>query len=313
MLGLRANRRGSKDVTAAGVTQDRHAGNGRRGSRARQALPVLVTALILLLGPAREAASAPEAGYRFGVFPYLPALTIDEVFGPLAARLARDLDRPVRLKTKSTFERFAEELARQSYDMILVHPFFYVDAADGHHYQALARVDDVLTAVVLVSEDRPWDDWQDLAGRTLALPPALSAVSEMVGTALRERGLIPNVDLTLRHYPTKLACLHAAVFGTAAGCAVPGFVLSQLGEMAEMRLRVIAETPPIKHFVLAVHERMPPAQRARLLESLLGLPATDEGRAILAATAWPRFVAAQDAEYDEVRRNRTRHRALAQR
>ena len=39
-------------------------------------------------------------------------------------------------------------------------------------------------AVVLTRADRAWDDWRDLAGGTLALPPALSAVSELVQAAL---------------------------------------------------------------------------------------------------------------------------------
>ena len=279
----------------------------------RQSLVLVLAALMLLLGPVRSAtATTPEGGYRFGVFPYLPALTIDEIFGPLAARLARDLEQPVQLRTKSTFELFARELAAESYDIVLVHPFLYVDAADRYNYLPLARVDGDLIAVVLTRADRAWDDWQDLAGGTLALPPALSAVSELVQAALRARGLAPGIDVTLRHYASKLSCLHAAVLGDADGCAVPGFLRSQLGEVAE-NLRVTTETPPIKHFVLAAHRRVTPAHRAKLLRSVLRLPSSDDGRAILAATAWPRFVAAQDHEYDPVRRHRAQRRTLAQR
>ena len=280
----------------------------------RQSLVAVLAALMLLLSWTRfAAATGPENGYRFGVFPYLPALTIDEIFGPLAARFARDLAHPVQLRTKSTFELFAKQLAAESYDIVLVHPFFYVDAADRYNYVPLARVDDELVAAVLVRAERPWDDWQDLAGRTLALPPALSAVSELVQAALQARGLAPGVDVTLRHYASKLSCLHAAVLGDADGCAVPGFIPAQLEEVAEMNLRVMAETPPIRHFVLAAHRRVAPAQRARLLRSLLDLPGSDAGRAILAATAWPGFVAAQDQEYDAVRRYRAQRRSLAQR
>ena len=292
---------------------------GRVGESGRMArctlMPVaaLMAILILLVGGARlAAATTPESGYRFGVFPYLPALTIDKIFGPLAAGFARDMEHPVQLRTKSTFELFTKELAAESYDIVLVHPFFYVDAADRYHYLPLARVDDDLTAVILVREDRPWDDWQDLAGRTLALPPALSAVSRMVEVALRKHGLTPGVDVTLRHHATKMACLHAALFGAADGCAVPGFIAAQFKEVAEMKLRVMAEAPPIKHFVLAVHERVSAAHRAILLRRLLSLPDTDDGRAILAAAAWSRFVVAQDREYDEVRNYRAYQKTLAQ-
>jgi ABC-type phosphate/phosphonate transport system substrate-binding protein len=307
MEGVRTSRQMMAGIAGA-------PGCDRPAARARKPLAALMTTVILLLGCARLAAAAtPESGYRFGVFPYLPALTIDELFGPLAARFARDLERPVQLRTKSTFELYAKELSEESYDLVLVHPFFYVDAADRYHYLPLARVDADLIAVVLVGADRPWHDWQDLAGRTLALPPALSAVSEMVGVALRARGLAPDVDVTLRHYASKVSCLHAVVLGAADGCAVPGFIASQIEEVAEMNLRVMAETPPINHFVVAVHQRVAPAHRATLLQSLLSLPGTDDGKAILAATNWPRFVVAQDDEYDTVRHYRARQRTLAQR
>ena len=313
MEGLRTRRQSLVPVIAGMSCRAPRGGWGPGTSRARKPLAALLATLILLLGCARLAAATPENGYRFGVFPYLPALTIDEIFGPLAARFARDLEQPVQLRTKSTFELFAKELAAESYDIVLVHPFFYVDAADDYNYLPLARVDDDLIAVVLARADGPWDDWQGLAGRTLALPPALSAVSELVQAALRARGLAPGVDVTLRHYASKLSCLHAAVLGDADGCAVPGFIASQLEEVAEMNLRVMAETPPIRHFVLAAHERVAPAQRAKLLRSLLDLPGSDDGRAILAATAWPRFVVAQDHEYDAVRRYRAERRTMAQR
>ena len=314
MKGLRTSRQSSMAVLAGTAGCGRQGGRDRPAARPRKPLAALLATLILLLGCARfAAAAAPQDGYRFGVFPYLPALTIDEIFGPLAARFATDLEHPVQLRTKSTFELFAAELAAEAYDIILVHPFFYIDAADRYDYLPLARVDDDLTAVVLVRADRPWHDWQDLAGRTLALPPVLSAVSEMVAVALRARGLVPSVDVTLRHYASKVSCLHAAVLGDADGCAVPGFLPSQLEKVAEMNLRVMAKTSPIKHFVLAAHRRVAPAHRATLLRSLLGLPDSDGGRAILAATAWPRFVAAQDQEYDPVRRYRAQRRTLAQR
>jgi ABC-type phosphate/phosphonate transport system substrate-binding protein len=269
--------------------------------------------LALTLAPRSAAAGEPSYGYRFGVFPYLPVLTIDQLFGPMALSFAEVLERPVYLKTKSTFERFADELANRTYDIVLVHPFFYVEAADQYHYQPLVRVDAKLTAVAMVAIERPWTSWRDLAGRTLALPPDLSAVSQLVKGALIDAGLWPDVDLTLEYYGTKMSCLQAVVSGSADACAVPRFLISQIDRIAEMNLRVMAETEPINHFVIAVHDRVPQADRAKLLADILSWPSSPEGQAILAAGAWPGFLVAEDAEYDEIRRYRSRLRTLAQR
>jgi ABC-type phosphate/phosphonate transport system substrate-binding protein len=292
----------------------RLAERGWRAVGAGQSLArLLLVVLALTLVAARStSAGQPGPGYRFGVFPYLPVLTIDRIFGPIAASFSKDLGRPVYLKTKSNFEKFADELADQSYDIVFVHPFFYVDAADKYHYLPLARLDQELTGVVMVAEERSWHDWHDLVGKTLALPPELAAISEMVRAALIEAGLRPGVDVILQHYRTKTSCLQAVVLGSADACAIPRFVLAQIESIADMRLHVMIETAPIRHFVFAVHERVPAADRARLLDCILAWSHTEAGRAVLAAGAWAGFVPARDQEYDQVRRYSSRLKSFAQ-
>jgi ABC-type phosphate/phosphonate transport system substrate-binding protein len=132
----------------------------------------------------------------------------------------------------------------------------------------------------------------------------LSAVSEMIKAALTDAGLKPEVDVILRYYGTKMGCLQAVVTGSADACAVPRFALSQVGPIAELKLKVMTETEPISHLVIAVHSRVPDAARAKLLADILSWPRTEHGRAILAAGGWPGFVAARDGDYHEIRRQR---------
>lgn len=290
----------------------------RAGTRRAARLLLVVACLAWLSAPAERAwAAGPNGqkapGYRFGVFPYVPALTIDRIFGPIAASFAAELDRPVYLKTRSTFEKFAEELSKQAYDIIFVHPFFYVQAAERDGYLPLARLEGKLTAIVLVREDRPWRGWSDLAGKIMATPPELAAVSELARVALVDAGLIPGVDATLRPYRTKAFCVQAVKGGAADACVLPRFVLPQINALGDGKLRVIAETPAINHLVFATHPRVPDADRKKLLALILSWPDTEHGRAILATGSWPRFVTADDADYAQVRAYNARLRMLAQR
>jgi phosphonate transport system substrate-binding protein len=273
---------------------------------------LLLGLAIVLISGGPGAAGDLGHGYRLGVMPYLPVPAIDRIFGPVAASLAADLERPVYLKTKSNAERFADELAEQTYDIIFVHPFFYVDAADKYHYRPLARLDQQLTGVVMVGQDRTWHEWRDLVGRTIGLPPRLESAAEMVRAALLDANLRPGVDVQLQYYRSRVSCLQAVVIGVADACAIPGFALAQIGSIADMRLHAMIETAPINHFVFAVHERVPEADRAKLLGCILGWSATDAGRALLAAGAWPGFIAAEDRDYDQVRRYVARLGTIAQ-
>jgi phosphonate transport system substrate-binding protein len=278
------------------------------------ALVSLVCALSVGSGArAEEPWKASGDGYRFGVFPYLPVLTIDRIFGPMAAAFAAAFNRPVHLKTKPTFEQFVVELRRETYDVVFVHPFLYVDAADRSGYLPLARLAGGLTAVVLVHSDRPWHAWSDLAGKILAAPPRLAAVSEMARIALLDAGLIPGIDTILAHYRTKASCLHAVSIGAAHACVLPRFVLAQIPEITHGRFRVMAEIGPIQQLVFAAHPRVPEADRAKLQALITSWSETAPGRGILAAGSWTGFVVARDADYDEVRLQTSRLEQLAQR
>jgi phosphonate transport system substrate-binding protein len=279
---------------------------------------VVLACLALLAGPAErpgaaEANGQAAAGYRFGVFPYAPALTIDRIFGPIAAGFSLKLGRPVYLKTKSTFKNFADEISKQAYDIIFVHPFFYVQAADRYAYLPLARLEGQLTGIAMVREERPWRNWSDLAGKIVATPPAMVAVSELARVALVEVGLIPGSSVILRPYRTKASCVQAVSVGAADACVLPRFVLPQIEALGNVKLRIMAETPAINHLLFATHPRLPDADRSKLLALILSWPDTEQGRAILAAGSWPRFVTAHDADYAQVRNYNTRLRLLARR
>ena len=287
-----------------------------RWARPRRGMLLVVTCLAALVPSLALTSSGqgPEGpGYRFGVFPYIPALTIDRIFGPIAGSFAAALARPVYLKTRSTFESFAEQLEEQTYDIIFVHPFLYVEAADRHDYVPLARLEGELTAVALVSAGQPWRTWSDLAGKVVATPPALAAVSELARWALLDAGLVPQVDTILRPYQTKMGCLQAVNIGEADACVLPRFVRPQISDIGEPRLRVLAEGPAVPNLLFAAHRRLPRTERAKLLARILSWPHTKEGRAILATGAWPGFIAAEDADYTGVRSLGARLRMRAER
>ena len=264
-----------------------------------------------------QAASADDqpsqlAAYRLGVFPYVPVLAVDRIYGPVAAQFAEDLGRPIHLKTKATFDKFIEELRKETYDIILVHPFFYVEARDEHHYLPLARLEEPLTAVVMVRDDEPLETLADLKGKTIALPPALAAVTELVRSSLLDAGLVPGVNVALEHYRSKPSCLQAVTVGRAAACGLPRFALAQIDPDNERKLRLLFETEPVSNFLFAAHSRVPESDRIDLTRSILAWPFTAKGRRILAGGAWNRFVRARDQEYDEIRRHmlRLQHFAL---
>ena len=258
---------------------------------------------------AASAEVLPKPAYRLGVFPYLPALTIDRLYGPLAESFSLRLERLVKLRTKSTFENFADAIAAESYDIMFVHPFFLVEAIDHHDYLPLARLDRPLRAVLVAAEDGDMTTLDDLVGGTVGLPPKLAAVSKLIKSALMEEGLRPGLDVGIRHFRNKESCLEAVDNGAVGACGVPAFVLEEIEAFDERDARIIFEAPPVSHFAFAVHSRVPPEEREQLKNLVLSLGDGGVG----GFYQDNRFVQIESEDYASIRAKTTHLKTLAQR
>jgi phosphonate transport system substrate-binding protein len=244
-----------------------------------------------------------------GIFPYVPALKVGELFSPMALELKAALGVDIQLRTSETFEKFRQELVVGTYDIALVHPFLYLDAHAAEGYLAIARVDQELRAVILSRGAGPVRTLAELRGQSLALPPRGSGVSYLLRLAMLEEGLKDGIDLKLRHHQTKVSCLHAVAAGDAAGCVVPSFLGDQVQAIAEMQLAPIWQSEPIKSLVIAVHPRLPTEARDAVRARILGWNSTEPGRMLLAQLAWPGMTRADDADYDALRQLAAKLRA----
>ena len=127
----------------------------------------------------------------------------------------------------------------------------------------------------------------------------------MVKAALIEAGLTPGRRCHPAAPPDQ--------DGVPAGgrCSVPRTPArcrlrpAQFEEVAETAAPRHGETPPIKHFVLAVHERVPAARPRDVAGRILAWPRHRGGRAMLAAGGLAAVRRrARTSDYDEVRRYR---------
>lgn len=282
----------------------------------RASVAARVLGLLLLLGclpVANPAAAADETAlkpaYRLGVFPYLPALTIDRLYGPLADSFALQLDRMVKLRTKSTFENFARAIEEESYDILFVHPFFFVEAVDHYGYLPLARLEQPLQAVLAAMEDGGAQDLAELAGQTIGLPPRLAAVSSLIKSALMDQGFRPGLDIGIRHFRNHASCLEALTAGAIAACGVPTFMPETSEVLWRRPLRILFEAPPVSGYAFVAHGRVPRQDREALQALLLAL---GEG-SVEGIAGDQRFVPIGADDYASVRHQTSRLQTLAQR
>lgn len=262
----------------------------------------LLVAFSLLAGrPAEIRAEAAAREYVLGVFPHLPPRDIEEVYAPIAKDLGQQIGRPIVLSSSTTFDRFAENLDKQMFDIALVQPFDYVRIADRFGYQPLATRAEKLAAVMVVGQDSPLKGFADLKGRHIALPDETAAVSMLTVAHLRKLKLVPGRDVTVTYHRSHISCMQQVVIGEADACGTAAPSVRFFERKMNVKLKSVDKTREIPHTLFAIHPRVPAADRDRIRARILGWNETESGRAILARGELKPFVGIKDSDYNVVR------------
>lgn len=251
---------------------------------------------------AAQPQTQPQTPYLFGAFPMMAVAEAEKVFSPIAENFTQALARPVRFRTKASFDQYADELAKQTYDIALVQPFDYVDAHDKHGYLPLARRGEPLVAHIMVLPKSAVQKLEDLKGKRVGLPPATAAVSHLAKMSFLQIGLHPAKDVALQYYKSHDSCLQQLLIGDIEACVSAPYPVKFFSSKWGVEFRLLAKSPPIPHALLVVHSRVPKAERERLLQTVLGWPETEAGRKLLEFGQLTPFVPATNAEYDAVRK-----------
>lgn len=271
----------------------------RSGARLMAVATLALSALLQPAGAAHQATG--DDGLRLGVFPYMAARQTIELYGPVAADMARTLGRRVRLESTSTMADYARALASQRYDIALVQPFDYLEAVERFGYLPLAQLSEPLVARFYVRDSSPHQSLADLRGTTIALPPATTAIARVAFRTLHEQGLEPGRDLQLRYLGSHDDCLQQLWIGAVSACAAGPAPAQVFARRMNAQLRPVHAAAPIPQVAILVHPRLPAAQRARLQARLIDWRDSDQGRALLRGLGMPGFVAPRPADYEVMR------------
>jgi phosphonate transport system substrate-binding protein len=267
---------------------------------------IFLLTTLLTQAPLLAADSTEDSSLLFGVFPYLSTQKMEHIYAPIAARFSHLVDRPVILRSRPDFERFREQLAQQTYDIVFIQPFDYVRVAASKGYLPLARwvsssdSDDngKLRALFVTRADSDLESIQDLEGRAVAVPHRDAAVSLLGKYSLAKNHINAEVRVAGNH----LACLQQVQVKRAAACITAQPPVKLFEKKHAVKLKLIYQTDSIPSSLFAIHERVPANQRKSLENELLswriGNPAQKN---YLSQGAWTRLYPAADSDYDVVR------------
>ena len=243
-----------------------------------------------------------KAAYKFGVFPYLSAVRLDNIYAPVSDELSQVIAHKVKFRTSSTFKKFLKKLKSGYYDFALIQPFWYPVAVDEVGYIPLLKMEEPFVSLIMVLDDSPIKKLSDLKGEVIATPPAFVPVVHMARRALIEKGMQPGIDVEFKAYKTVDSCFQQLLIGNASACVAPPFAPVVFEEAMNVKFRVLLKSKAIPNLALVIHSRLNSSDRMKIRNTIMSWSDTSKGKKLLSDMQTERFLPIDDKDYDVVRK-----------
>lgn len=232
-------------------------------------------------------------------------------YGTWVRYIARKMEMPSEIILKPSYAEAIVLLRDGEVDATLMCSGPFLDAQEEFGAQALVipqvRGETVYRSYIIVRKESPYRNFADLRGKVFALTDPLSNTGKLfpdyltVQAGSNMKRYFGRTFFTGGHDNS----IEAVAEGLADGAAVDSLIwesLARKGADPAARTRVMLRSPPFGIPPVAVNPNLPKPMKERLRKTLLEMHRDPEGAAILSRLGFDRFVAAETAIYDSVRR-----------
>lgn len=272
----------------------------------KSAMANLLAALLILLalaGLPGLAVAAPQdasAALVFGVVPQQSTGELVKAWTPILDYLGRKTGQAVRFATAKDIPTFEQRLAAGEYDITYMNPYHYTVFHRQPGYRLLAKEKGrQLKGIIVVRKDSPIGDIAQLKGETVAFPgPAAFAATLLPQAQLNKLG-IPVVAKYVSSHDSVYLSVARGLY--VAGGGIPR-TFENLDAGTREQLRILWSTPGHTPHAIAIHPRVAGQVAGALQAALLSMADDPQGAALLKSIGFHALVAANDADYDNIRR-----------
>lgn len=236
---------------------------------------VALAALLLLALAVGAAQERPR--YTLSVVPQFPRLVLYDDWQPLLTYLSETVGVDFELHIADTIPAFETEFLAGRPDFAFLNPYHEVMAMRAQGYLPLVSDGSrQLKGILVVRADSPVASVRELDGQAIAFPaPNAFGASLYMRALLAEQEGIAIEPVYVETHAN--AYRHTLLRRTAAGGGVMNTLVKE-DDAFRAQLRVLYETPGVTPHPLAAHPRVPEAVREAVIEALLALAGSPEGR-----------------------------------
>jgi ABC-type phosphate/phosphonate transport system substrate-binding protein len=231
-----------------------------------------------------QEALAAKRPLRFGIVPYLTARRLATLYEPARAFFERQLAQTVHIQSAPDYTVHLERLREREYDLVADSLPVARLAQRELGYIPIARTRIPLLPVIAVAADSPVRKLDDLRGQSIVVSDRVAALTIVGLRYLRDQGLRPNVDVTLRVAGSHANALQRVLAGEAVAAVISRTTLKQVEPALSSRMKILIDLPPALSAVVYTVSPALADQAAELAQSLIRFTGQDPaGKAFIEA------------------------------
>lgn len=192
----------------------------------------------LLLAPC-AGAETRNLQYELAFTPFLPVRTMMQNYQPMRIFLEARLQEPVTLVTAPDYKIYNERLRRQEYPFVITVANAAYLAQTEQGYVPMLRPSISTRPILVVGMHSDLKNLKELRGARIALPDPQSVVAMQGPQMLREAGLNPARDVTLKYTPNHAAAVNHVISGEVTAAIVSDRALLQMPQATRKAVRVL--------------------------------------------------------------------------
>jgi phosphonate transport system substrate-binding protein len=264
------------------------------------------TVATLLAALGMGGAWGQETVYSFGVITQRSPILTAQYWNPILRYVSEKSGVPLVLKLAKTGPEHSAMIGRGEFDFIYSNHNFKADN-DAVGYRVIARPqEEAIQGQIVVLASSGIQSLRELEGREVVFPSRVAFVGYYVPMDALLRAGISVKPLFAGNQEGAMGQLKA---GRVVAAGVNSQIMRDFANREQVEYRVLWSSEKYLNIPISVHPSVPKEKVARVRQALIHMAADPEGARILAASAELvkqkppyGFVAAEDAEFDNVRR-----------
>ena len=246
---------------------------------------------------------------RIGIFPRRSVAVTTKMFTPLAEYLEEQLGRTISIDVPPDIPAFWSRLEKGNYDLVHLNQYHYIRANAKYGWQAILKNEefgeDNIAGALWVIKDSDIRRIDDLRGKLIVFGGGDHAMvaSIMTRDLLQQAGLSNDSYIgmaTLQPLKSIISVYYKQA--DAAGVADLVVKLPIIRKKIDVsKLRLLAKSKSLAHLPWAIRGDMKVNEKEKIINSLLSLNDSSNGKSVLEAAGLTGIRPALDRDYDEHR------------